>query len=218
MRSVKCSHAFSSCGCWALLIQENYWSLSSLSQDRGHVVFPLVSWYQTSTQRWVVYISKVSCGDGEMWVSVLVLGAAEHPVLVLPGPQYPCLSMTASSLIKWSQWQSLPSVTREADDVGTRCMWTWSAWIMRFCEWCVCESALLGEIPPITPRSQRPLVHTAACGPALWTGCLANSQSAAVLCGPFYLTAIQRHLLPEEFSLLTCTGSESLIFKCTLAS
>lgn len=36
-----------------------------------------------------------------MWVSVLVLGAAEHPVSQLLGPQYPCcpLSVTASSLI-----------------------------------------------------------------------------------------------------------------------
>lgn len=33
------------------------------------------------------YISKESCGDGEMWVSVLVLGAAEHPVSQLLGPQ-----------------------------------------------------------------------------------------------------------------------------------
>lgn len=35
-----------------------------------------------------------------MWVSVLVLGAAEHPVPLLPGPQHPCLSVAAGSLIK----------------------------------------------------------------------------------------------------------------------
>lgn len=54
-----------------------------------------------SVQEWVVYFKfKESCGDGEMWVSVLVLGAAEHPVPLLPGPHHPCLSVAASSLIK----------------------------------------------------------------------------------------------------------------------
>lgn len=58
--------------------------------------FPVYFWYQTPMQRWVVHISKECCGDGEMWVSVLVLGAAEHPVPLLSGPPYPlCLSVSA---------------------------------------------------------------------------------------------------------------------------
>ncbi len=46
------------------------------------------------------YFSKESCRDGEMWVSMLLLGAAEHPVSLLPGPLHPSLSVAASSLIK----------------------------------------------------------------------------------------------------------------------
>lgn len=59
------------------------------TEDRGNVVFLLIIWNQTSIKRWVVCVSKESCGDGKMWVSVL--GAAEHPVPALPGPQYPGL-------------------------------------------------------------------------------------------------------------------------------
>lgn len=43
-------------------------------------------------------------GDGVIWVSVLVLGAADHPVPVLPGPQYPYIC-------GWLPvWLSLPVV------------------------------------------------------------------------------------------------------------
>lgn len=38
-----------------------------------------------------MYVSKESCRDGEMWVSVLVLGAAEHPVFSAAGAAVPLL-------------------------------------------------------------------------------------------------------------------------------
>lgn len=53
-------------------------------------------WNQPSVKNW---LSKGSCADGKMWVSVLVLWAAEHPVPLLPGPRYPsaCLWLPALS-------------------------------------------------------------------------------------------------------------------------
>lgn len=55
-----------------------------------------------SVYRWC--ISTEFYGDGAMWVSVLVLGAAEHPVPLLSGPHvaYLCLSNAANSQINES--------------------------------------------------------------------------------------------------------------------
>lgn len=179
----------------------------------------LVPNWPTSRGRW--YIFEEFCGDGAMWVSVLVLEAAEHPVPLLSGPQYPCRSVAASSLIKWSLWHSLPSVRREGDDVRTCCRprvhTNLKCMNNEICEWKILD---LGENPPVTQWSQRPwliLVPVVPCFELVALPTTNQLQCSAGLFFFFYLSASQRLWLPEELSLLTCKGSESLIFKYTLA-
>lgn len=94
---------------------------------------------------------------------------------------YLCLPVAASSVIKWSRRFSLNSERNMMSgwDSGWRCMWTRSAWLMGFVSGRVCFwlDVFWGEI------IQWSLDHPGACGPAFWTGYLANSQSAAALCG-----------------------------------
>ena len=96
------SQAVSPCGDWTIDVSPH------CHTRRGTCCFSsciLVTNWPPRRGGW--YISKESCGDEEMWVSVLVLGAAEHPIPQLSGPPHPCLSTAASSLIKWSRWRSL---------------------------------------------------------------------------------------------------------------
>lgn len=151
-----------------------------------------------------------------MWVSVLVLGAAEHPVSQLLGPQYPCcpLSMTASSPL-YEVGPALLLRERGRDNVraackGPRCIWTWCAWIMTF----VNENMYLWECafgwkPSHHSLVSEALAHSGSCGPVLRMVYLASSQSAAVLCRTVLCQPVR--------GLITCKESESLIFKCALS-
>lgn len=56
-----------------------------------------------------------------MWVSVLELGAAEHPVPLLLGPRYLCLCVAASSLIKNEGTDTRALAERERFDPVTSC-------------------------------------------------------------------------------------------------
>lgn len=95
--------------------------------------------------------------------------------------------------------------------VGPRCMWTWSAWAMRFVREsvCICECVFFG----VKSRS-------GLSGPgSLW--CLWFSALNWLPCQqPISCNLVQdcfiRHWLPEELSLLTCKRSVSLVFKWTL--
>lgn len=112
-------------------LQKDHWSFCSLWYRPGVICFLLL-----------YFFTKPPCKGGfifltspvEMWVSVLLLGAAEHLVIRCRGHCTPsCLSVPArpSSLIKWSQWHSLPPIMREGDNMRTRCIRTWSAWRMK---------------------------------------------------------------------------------------
>lgn len=114
-------------------------------------------------------ISKESCWDGEMWVSVLMLGAADHPVPVLPGPRSQCLSV-ADKMKPVTLYPLLKGC-----DFRPKVKCVENLWM----KVCVCECVSFGWIPSVVSEA---LVHSGACGPMLWTGCLANGQSAAALC------------------------------------
>lgn len=163
-------------------------SLFAVTQDGRHVVFSSPSTKLVSVQERMVYFKFIeSCGDGEMWVSVLVLGAAEHPVPpLLPGPQHPCLSVAASSLIKLSWWRSLPSATREREDVTAGCKgpwWilTWTAWMMRFMN----ENIFVGVLPQWSQRPWLILVPVVQCFELVALPTTNQLQSYA---GLFYLS------------------------------
>lgn len=65
----------------------------------GHDIFPRML-VLNGLHAEVVGVFLKNPVEMEMWVSVLVLGAAEHPVPMLSGRHYVCLCVASSSLIK----------------------------------------------------------------------------------------------------------------------
>lgn len=100
-------------------------------------------------------ISKESCGDAEMWVSVLVPGAAEHPVPVLSGPPLPhhCV------------WCCSEREEVRAGCEGLKVQMNLLCMNDEICEWKLVRAEPLAETPPSPPLR----------GPRGWCWCLWSS-------------------------------------------